>query len=55
MYLAGLNKGPDSTGAPITATGGSTITVQAPETSSGGGRRRLRPSKGNRRDSGPRQ
>jgi uncharacterized membrane protein len=43
MHLAGFNKGPASTGAPVTAsvtftaTGGSNITVPAPETSSGGG------------------
>ena len=43
MKLVGFNKGPESSGAPITAiitftaTGGSTITVPAPERSSGAG------------------
>ena len=43
MKLVGFNKGPESSGGPVTAiitftaTGGSTITVPAPETSSGGG------------------
>ena len=43
MHFAGFNKGPESSGGPITATisftptGGSTITVPAPEAGSGGG------------------